>query len=454
MGDSSKSSGLSRLRPPKIIALKKRPGTANTTTTTTTHPPSAVPTLTKKSCLKPAPPSGLLGQSSPSTSSGASSTASSSSSSPGVSSNAVPGSSSTLSRPVKSVQIKTSHNLVKLVRPNSGTHSKPNQPPRESLTSTFRELFRDFPANAAGSVSVLSGARGRSNTTAAATKPPPYRNPPPPVSGNSRTSSLKRPAAKNPLVDTYDEIEIDTSQTLGRRKGVVQSQPPSWKEKDSKEKRSNSLTGTLPRKAPPNNYVIFKTISEIRTTRAEVNATQDGVPVSGGKLVDFPSDRFQNIPVKPRKSGGAMQRLENYCLFDPSVDFISEKDDPHRVSYSSVSGGGGGSLRSDPVPAGLRNYETIEPGPSNFIAETDLYILDSLTDAMYGQSIGLSGLSTPQLPGTPQSARSSGLSTPVGLNSGQVTVGSNDRYIQVINHRKLLLVASWEQANRVSPLEG
>lgn len=303
---------------------------------------------------------------------------------------------------------------------------------------------------------MLSGARGRSNTTATAAKPPPYRNPPPPVSGNSRTSSLKRPGAKNPLVDTYDEIEIDTSQTLGRRKGVAQQQQhqshQSWKEKENKEKRSNSLTGTLPRKAPPNNYVIFKTISEIRTTRAEVTATQDGerVPVGGsgsGKLVDFTSDRFQNIPVKPRKSGGAMQRLENYCLFDPSVDFISEKDDPQRVSYSSVSGGGG-SLRSDSVlsAAGLRNYETIEPGPSNFIAETDLYILDSLTDAMYGQSIGLSGLekgmSTPQLPGTPQSARSSGLSTPVGLNSGQGTVGSNDRYIQVINHRKLLLVAA------------
>lgn len=253
-------------------------------------------------------------------------------------------------------------------------------------------------------------------------KPPPYRNPPPPSSssssvGVSKTSSLKRPV-KRTEVGSYDEIEIDTGhQTLGRKS----AQPyPSWKEKE-KDKRS-SLTGTLPRKAPPNNYVIFK---EIRT-KAEVTATQDGQT--------FASDRFQNIPVKPRKGGGAMQRLENYCLFDPSVDFISEKEE--RVGYS---GGRGNSVCSEP---GLRNYETIEPGPSNFIAETDLYILDSLTDAMYGQSIGLSGLEkgTPSIPGTPQSTRSSGVSTPVGLaaglNSQLSTAGSNDRYIQVINHHR------------------
>lgn len=228
---------------------------------------------------------------------------------------------------------------------------------------------------------------------------------------------------------SYDEIEIDTTQqqqTLGR-KGRVQQQYPGggWKDKD--KERRNTLTGTLPRKAPPNNYVIFK---EIRT-KAEVMATHDGRRTEYVTV----SDRFQNIPVKPRKSGGAMHRLENYCLFDPSVDFISEKEDAQRV---------GGSVCSP--SSALRNYETIEAGPSNFIAETDLYILDSLTDAMYGQSIGVSGLEkgTPSLPGTPQSTRSSsGVSTPVGLMSGGVVVagsgqlGGNDRYIQVINQRKL-----------------
>lgn len=290
---------------------------------------------------------------------------------------------------------------------------------------------------------MLSGGAGSSmeRTTAARVnpgKPPPYRNPPPPV---NKVGSLKRPGViKRPQVDTFDEIEVDRTSAPVRK-----NNPPGQmgKEKDRTKDLRNSFEETLPRKAPPNNYVIFKTISEIRT-KAEVSATQDGVPVSrGGEMSEraqYASDRFQNIPVKPRKSGGPMQRLENYCLFDPSVDFIREKDDPQRGVYGNVSGRSV-SLCSDPE---MRNYESIGPGPSNLIAETDLYILDSLTDAMYGQSIGLSGLekgtSTPQLPGTPQSSRSSGISTPVGVTSppgtSQLVVGSNDRYIQVINRRR------------------
>lgn len=325
------------------------------------------------------------------------------------------------------MQIKTSHNLVKLVRPNLGTHK-----PRESLTSTFRELFRDFPAT---STTTSSGAAGNSTlgVPRVNSKPPPYRNPPPPV---SKTSSLKRPPKQ---VGSYDEIEIDTSQTVGDGVPHKKSAQTGWREKDKRNSVGggggvNSVNnGTLPRKAPPNNYVIFKTISEIRT-KAEVTATQDEGLVPARDVAQKPEysgDRFQNIPVKPRKSGGAMQRLENYCLFDPSVDFISEKDDPERLSY-------GGSVCSEP---GLRNYETIEPGPSNFIVETDLYILDSLTDAMYGQSIGLSGLDKE----TPSPRSSSGTITPVAVASsvptammqGQIVTGSNDRYIQVISHREL-----------------
>lgn len=437
---------MSRLKPPKIVALRKRP-------TQIPQPPppaaaaslsSGAPALAKKSCLKPA--SVLVGPSS--SSSGSSTASSSSSSSPlGCAVSAAPGKAPQSigpPRPTKSVQIKTSHNLVKLVRNNSGTGHAARQSRDSSITSTFRELFRDFPANATASVSVLGGGGGGSSSSAGSkvnAKPPPYRNPPQPPPTPSSTGSLKRPV-KRTEVDSYDEIEIDTGHhnqhhhqsTLGRKSA------PSWKEKD-KDRRS-TLTGTLPRKAPPNNYVIFK---EIRT-KAEVTATQDQCMQA---TTTYTSDRFQNIPVKARKSGGAMQRLENYCLFDPSVDFISEKDEPAagQVGYS-----GGGSLSASSAP-GLRNYEYIEQGPSSFIAETDLYILDSLTDAMYGQSMGLSGLEkgTPSLPST---RSSSGVSTPVGLGVGltsqqQLTgpAGSNDRYIQVINHhrcwRKLELWPNW-----------
>ena len=387
MGDSStKGTGMSRLKPPKIIALKKRtPGPSPAP-----DPPTALPV--KKSCLKPG-----------SSSSGSSTASSSSANSPG----GVPttggggGKGIPPPRPSKSVQIKTSHNLVKLV-PHTKLARQSSGGSSYSITSTFRELFRDFPANATGSVSVMGGGvvtAGKVNA-----KPPPYRNPPPPTTTQG-SSTLKRPVKKTE--GAFDEIEIDTGQ------GTLTKKQQQQQMKDNLKK--TSLTGTLPRKAPPNNYVIFK---EIRT-KAEVTATQDGQRTG----TDFVSDRFQNLPVKPRKSAG-MQRLENYCLFDPSVDFISEKEE----------------LSEDSVPPGMRNYDVVvEPGPSSFV-DTDLYILDSLTDAMYGQSIGVSGLErgTPSLPST---RSSSGVSTPVGLaaaGGSAVVVGCTDRYIQVIiNHRKL-----------------
>lgn len=39
---------------------------------------------------------------------------------------------------------------------------------------------------------------------------------------------------------------------------------------------------------------------------------------------EFTSSQFKNIPVRPRK--GQVPHMENYCLFDPSVDFCNEKE--------------------------------------------------------------------------------------------------------------------------------
>lgn len=38
---------------------------------------------------------------------------------------------------------------------------------------------------------------------------------------------------------------------------------------------------------------------------------------------EFTSHQFRNIPVRPRRG---IPHLENYCLFDPSKDFVSEKN--------------------------------------------------------------------------------------------------------------------------------
>lgn len=42
---------------------------------------------------------------------------------------------------------------------------------------------------------------------------------------------------------------------------------------------------------------------------------------------EFTSHQFQNIPVRPRRG---VPHLENYCLFDPSKDFVSEKKSQHQ----------------------------------------------------------------------------------------------------------------------------
>lgn len=44
----------------------------------------------------------------------------------------------------------------------------------------------------------------------------------------------------------------------------------------------------------------------------------------GGSTSKPAYSRFENIPVRPRK--GQVPHMENYCLFDPSVDFCNEKD--------------------------------------------------------------------------------------------------------------------------------
>lgn len=48
---------------------------------------------------------------------------------------------------------------------------------------------------------------------------------------------------------------------------------------------------------------------------------------------EFSSSHLQNIPVRPRKG---IPHLENYCLFDPSKDFVNEKE--LKKKYGLVSG--------------------------------------------------------------------------------------------------------------------
>lgn len=327
--DNSSAKSVSKLKPPKII-IKRRP-------------PTQIPQ--KKSCLKP------------STSSASTSSSTFLQAAPGPSA----GGSANSAKSNKTVQIKTSHNIVKLVKPNLSSLKQP----KDSLTHTFRELFRDFPNSAPAK---------------SASPPPPYRNPPPVLAG-------KR-------VPSYDEIEIDPS--YGKRDNETLKKNSSFNSKKENEYAS-------PSRSVANNYVIFKTI----TPKVDCGVGTDETAIKS----EYSHDRLQNLPVKPRKT--ITQHMENYCLFDPSVDFINEKDEQKmlKIDPSALQ------LPTTTTSRTMLNYESVEPAGASsaghLIAESDLYMLDSLADAMYGQSIG-------------------GLASLNRLNSAQSQCQFNDRYIQVI----------------------
>lgn len=103
-------------------------------------------------------------------------------------------------------------------------------------------------------------------------KPPPYRPPPPPP---PQQSSVSENSARN-----YEEI-------------------------DEVNDGSNTTT----------------------TTTALVHAENDNQNHQIDSMLakaEYSSNMFKNIPVRPRK--GNVPHMENYCLFDPSVDFCNEKD--------------------------------------------------------------------------------------------------------------------------------
>lgn len=61
---------------------------------------------------------------------------------------------------------------------------------------------------------------------------------------------------------------------------------------------------------------------EFNTIESWVNG--GGEPSDMLSKPEFSSNQFKNIPVRPRK--GQVPHMENYCLFDPSVDFCNEKE--------------------------------------------------------------------------------------------------------------------------------
>uniref|UniRef100_A0A182UAD3 Uncharacterized protein n=1 Tax=Anopheles melas TaxID=34690 RepID=A0A182UAD3_9DIPT len=120
---------------------------------------------------------------------------------------------------------------------------------------------------------------------------PPYRDPPPapPASTNIGTIGKQRPETKQ----MYDEQQQQQQQQ--------QPEPPTKNEDVSTAVRSK-LKG----------FGLDDILSK----------------------PEFSSSLFKNLPVRQKK--GTVPHLENYCLFDPSVDFFNEKEHKMRAIPEAV----------------------------------------------------------------------------------------------------------------------
>ncbi|GAB0099373.1 hypothetical protein DMENIID0001_152290 [Sergentomyia squamirostris] len=158
------------------------------------------------------------------------------------------------------------------------TPIREGKPEQRTPTFTFRELFRDFP-----------------------TTPPPYR-PPPPATGAKQT--------KRELIE------------------LQQGGKPPAKRLSSSSRIQNEYIMLGPRSRTPT------------TTPIMLGERMSGIPQQQNKQGRSTSRTiFKNLPVRPRK--GTVKHMENYCLFDPNVDFINEKQQASGASRGNDDGGEG-----------------------------------------------------------------------------------------------------------------
>lgn len=149
---------------------------------------------------------------------------------------------------------------------------------------TLTEIYRDFPAKKQ--------------------HPPPYRNPPPPPPPSSMNSSPKQ---KQPKKSTKSDENLNKKIELENPYEKYYSLDiKDFPDKEDKIEGGNS-----------NDYILFDPTNLTKNKMADVD---ENYILS---KPEYSSNLFKNIPVRPRRG---VPHMENYCLFDPSVDFINEKE--------------------------------------------------------------------------------------------------------------------------------
>ncbi|KFB40005.1 hypothetical protein ZHAS_00007395 [Anopheles sinensis] len=197
-----------------------------------------------------------------------------------------------------------------------------------SSTVEYKELFRDYPLPA-----------------------PPYRDPPPVPASTNTGTTLKRSDPKQISDEQQQIVPVEPTKTEDVS-AVVRS-----KLKGFGLGKLISSHGGQERIKNTNNYVTLspspKTSGRVMSSKGAGELPAHPQPTaiaSGGQPVgekprqpspddilakpEFSSSLFKNIPVRQKK--GTVPHLENYCLFDPSVDFFNEKEHKIRVIPESV----------------------------------------------------------------------------------------------------------------------
>ncbi|XP_065094489.1 protein sickie-like isoform X4 [Ochlerotatus camptorhynchus] len=245
---------------------------------------------------------------------------------------------------------------------------------QQSLSDTgvqFKELYRDFPLG--GNSSALSDA---DQVNLPAPPPlPPYREPPPPPPSSTTTGKVVLEVIQQDLI---------SMEPVSRNEDVIPAAKSKLKGFGSLSKLISSSTGLGEKKS--NNYVTLPPspkMSKMSSKGAvELPALPAPTPPSPPPAPDvvgvegrqqspddiltkpeFSSLLLKNLPVRQRK--GAVPHLENYCLFDPSVDFFNEKEHKMRTIPETVELADPmlyqNPLIYDAVDRDSDNYFTIEP---------------------------------------------------------------------------------------------
>uniref|UniRef100_A0A182P2R2 Uncharacterized protein n=1 Tax=Anopheles epiroticus TaxID=199890 RepID=A0A182P2R2_9DIPT len=194
------------------------------------------------------------------------------------------------------------------------TRAQQQQQSQQDSSVEYKELYRDYPLPL-----------------------PPYRDPPPappPTSTNVGTIEKQCPTEEPPMSKNEDVSTVVRSKLKGFGLGKLISSHT------GQERRNTNNYVTL----PPSPKSTPKTMSS--KGAASVGGDLPAIPqvapaaASGGQgkprspddilaKPEFSSSLFKNLPVRQKK--GTVPHLENYCLFDPSVDFFNEKEHKMRA---------------------------------------------------------------------------------------------------------------------------